>query len=153
ARPDPGTAIQSFHAGRHHFRVFFVPNITDRQLARLARRGAVGLMAPGAGSKTNRRYAVASLVRGMNVNPYLHRFPSSGVLIGLSHASRLPRSRGVITVTLPPRGRLVANDHRYPIAVIGDNFHGLLTSSTTRIPGLVSIVDIAPTALGRLHGR
>jgi hypothetical protein len=58
----------------------------------------------------------------------------------------------VIIVTLPPKGRLVANDRRYPIAVVGDNFHGLLTSATTRIPGLVSVVDIASTALGRLHG-
>jgi hypothetical protein len=153
ARPDSsGTPTQSFHGGPQHFRVFVVSNITDRQLARLAHRGAVGLLAPGVGSKTNRRYAVASLVRGTNVNPYLHRVPSGGVLLGLSHASRLPRSSGVIIVTLPPKGRLVANDRRYPIAVVGGNFHGLLTSSTTRIPGLVSIVDIAPTALGRLHG-
>ena len=56
-------------------------------------------------------------------------------------------------MTLPPKGRLAANDRGYPIAVVGDNFHGLLTSATTRIPGLVSVVDIAPTALGRLHDR
>jgi hypothetical protein len=129
-----------------------VPNITDRQLARLARRGAVGLMVPGVGSTTNRRYAVASLVRGLNLNPYLHDVPPRGVLLGLSHASRLPRSSGVIIVTLPPKGPLVTNDRRYPIAVVGGNFHGLLTSRTTRIPGLVSVVDIAPTALGHLHG-
>ena len=109
-------------------------------------------MVPGVGSSTNRRYAVASLVRAMNINPYLQKVPSRGVLLGLSHASRLPRSSGVIIVTLPPKGRLVANDRRYPIAVVGDNFHGLLTSTTTRLRGLVSIVDIAPTALGRLHG-
>ena len=153
ARPDPsGPPAQTFHARAHLFRVFVVPNITDRQLARLGRRGAVGLMVPGMGSTTNRRYAVASLVRGLNVNPYLHTVPSRGVLLGISHASRLPRSSGVIIVTLPPKGRLVANDRRYPIAVVGDNFHGLLTSATTRIPGLVSVADIAPTALGRLHG-
>jgi hypothetical protein len=154
ARPDSsGTLPQASHGRPHHFRVFVVSNITDRQLARLARRGAVGLLAPGVGSKVNRRYAVASLVRGTNVNPYLRQVPSGGVLLGLSHATRLPRSSGVIIVTLPPKGRLVANDRRYPIAVIGENFHGLLTSPTTRIAGLVSIVDIAPTALGRLHGR
>ena len=148
-----GAPAQSFHARFHHFRVFLVPNITDRQLARLARRGAVGLLSPGVGSQTNRRYAVASLIRGMNVSPYLQRVPTGGILLGLSHASRLPRSSGVIIVTLPPKGRLVANDHRYPIAVIGGSFHGLLTSTTTRIVGLVSVVDIAPTALGRLHGH
>jgi hypothetical protein len=154
ARPDSsGTLPQASHGRPHHFRVFVVSNITDRQLARLGRRGAVGLLAPGVGSKVNRRYAVASLVRGTNVNPYLRHVPSGGALLGLSHATRLPRSSGVIIVTLPPKGRLVANDRRYPIAVIGENFHGLLTSPTTRIAGLVSIVDIAPTALGRLHGR
>lgn len=153
ARPDSsGTLTRPLYGAPHHLRVFVVPNITDPQLAHLARRGAVGLLAPGVGSKTNRRYAVASLVRGISVNPYLHRVPSGGVLLGLSHASRLPSSSGVIILTLPPKGRLVANDRRYPIAVIGGNFHGLLTSSTTRIPGLVSIVDIAPTALGRLRG-
>jgi hypothetical protein len=32
---------------------------------------------------------------------------------------------------------------------LGGGFHGPLQSATTKIPGLVSIVDIAPTALGR----
>ena len=53
---------------------------------------------------------------------------------------------------LPPKGRPAANDLRYPIVVLGRGFHGLLVSRTTRIPGLVSIVDIAPTALGRERG-
>jgi hypothetical protein len=52
-----------------------------------------------------------------------------------------------IVLQLPPRGGPTANDRLYRIAVIGRNFHGLLTSPTTQIPGLVSIVDIAPTAL------
>ena len=48
---------------------------------------------------------------------------------------------------MPPRGRPTANDRLYRIAVIGGGFHGLLTSPTTHIPGLVSVVDIAPTDL------
>jgi len=56
-----------------------------------------------------------------------------------------------IVLQLPPRGRPTANDRLYRIAVIGRNFHGLLTSPTTHIPGLVSIVDVAPTALGIGH--
>src|SRR5262249_18518621 len=51
-----------------------------------------------------------------------------------------------------PRGRPTANQSLYRIAVIGRGFHGLLTSPTTRIPGLVSIVDVAPTALGHARG-
>src|SRR5262249_33045278 len=47
-----------------------------------------------------------------------------------------------------PRGRPTAKNRLYRIAVIGGGFHGLLTSPTTHIPGLVSIVDIAPTAQG-----
>src|SRR5581483_4799117 len=49
-------------------------------------------------------------------------------------------------------GATVANDKRYYVVVLGGGFHGLLVSTTTRIPGLVSIVDIAPTALGRVRG-
>ena len=56
-----------------------------------------------------------------------------------------------IVLQLPPRGPPTANDRLYRIAVIGQGFHGLLISPTTRIPGLVSIVDVAPTALDRLH--
>jgi hypothetical protein len=46
----------------------------------------------------------------------------------------------------------VPNDKRYYVVVLGGGFHGLLVSRTTRIPGLVSIVDIAPTALGHQRG-
>ena len=53
-----------------------------------------------------------------------------------------------IVVQLPPRGKPIPNDRLYRIAVIGGGFHGLLASPTTHIPGLVSIVDIAPTDLG-----
>ena len=48
-----------------------------------------------------------------------------------------------------PEGGLQPNDRRYPILVVGPGYEGLLTSDSTRIPGLVSIADIAPTALGR----
>ena len=51
---------------------------------------------------------------------------------------------------MPPATR-VANDHRYPIAVIGRGYHGLLRSSLTRVPGLVSIADVARTALQTPH--
>jgi hypothetical protein len=48
-----------------------------------------------------------------------------------------------IYVTLP-RER-VHNVRRYRIAIAGDGYHGLLVSDRTRIPGLVSIYDLAPT--------
>ncbi len=59
----------------------------------------------------------------------------------------LPRGN-VVILALPSGGPLRTNETRYPIAVIGGGYRGLLTSATTRIPGLVSIVDVAPMALG-----
>ena len=63
----------------------------------------------------------------------------------------MPRSGPVIVLGLPTGGEQ-ANDERYPIAVLGEGFEGLLVSESTRIPGLVSVADVAPTALGREDG-
>src|SRR5262249_20322499 len=46
-----------------------------------------------------------------------------------------------VYVTLPPPGR-TQNTRRYPIAVVGGGFHGILVSDATRVPGLVSISDL-----------
>ena len=37
------------------------------------------------------------------------------------------------------------NVRRYEIGILGDGYHGLLVSDRTKIPGLVSIYDVAPT--------
>jgi hypothetical protein len=79
--------------------------------------GAQGLLVPGHGVTVTRAGALASL-RGQTG----------------------PKGTTVY-VTLPPPGR-THNVHRYPIAVTGAGFHGLLTSSATRVPGLVSIEDL-----------
>jgi hypothetical protein len=135
-----------------HFRVVVVDRISASDLKALADRGAVGLLVPGAGAVTNRRYAIASLVRGLNVNPYLKTIPKSRPLLHVEHASSIPTRGRAIILALPPSGPLASNERRYPIAVVGAHYHGLLTSRTTRIAGLVSIVDVAPTALGRANG-
>ena len=57
----------------------------------------------------------------------------------------------VIYVGLPEGGRQ-PNDKRYPILVVGPGYAGLLTSDSTRIPGLVSVADVAPTARGEDDG-
>ena len=49
-------------------------------------------------------------------------------------------------------GRAQPNNRRFGVAVVGGGYHGVLTSPSTRIPGIVSIADIATTALGR-YGR
>jgi len=49
-----------------------------------------------------------------------------------------------VYVALPPPGRR-ENARRYPIAIVGGGYRGILTSRSTRISGLVSLADIAPT--------
>lgn len=134
------------------FRVLVVPHLTVAQLRHLADRGAVGLLVPGVGPTTNHRRALAAMLRGEQENARLGGVPVGARLITAAAATGTPTGAPIIVVSLPPRGAPVTNDKRYPIAVIGLGYHGLLESPTTRIPGLVSVVDIAPTALGRLRG-
>ncbi len=82
-----------------------------------AHGGALGLLVAGQGVTVTRAGALAELAR---------QRPPAGVQI---------------YVALPPPGRS-HNVRRYPIAVVGPGWSGLLTSSATRIPGLVSIRDL-----------
>lgn len=134
------------------FRVLVVPHLSTAQLEHLAQRGAVGLLVPGVGPTTNHRRALAAMLRGQQENARLGGVPAGQRLITAAAATGTPTGAPIIVVSLPARGAPVTNDRRYPIAVIGLGYHGLLESPTTRIPGLVSVVDIAPTALGRLRG-
>ena len=134
------------------FRVLVFDSLTQSQFHYLAKKGAVGLLVPGVGPKTNRRQALAEMLRGAEVNARLGGVPSGPRLITAAAATGYPSGCCYIVVVLPPKGRPAPNDLRYPIVVLGRGFHGLLVSRTTRIPGLVSIVDIAPTALGRERG-
>jgi hypothetical protein len=138
--------------GSPPFRVLVFDHLTEAQFRHLAARGAVGLLVPEVGPTTNRRQALAALVRGAEVNARLGGVPGGPRLIAASSATGTPTGHDVVALALPPKGAPIENDRRYRIAVLGRGFHGLLTSRTTRIPGLVSIVDIAPTALGRARG-
>ena len=114
--------------------------------AAYAGRGAVGWLVPGAGSTVSRERALASLVRGRVVSS----------LVGLDGDSTLRLARvpaeTTIYVALPPQGAH-HNVVRYPVAVVGPGYHGLLTSGSTRIDGLVSLADIAPTATAIATGE
>jgi hypothetical protein len=134
------------------FRVLILDHMAGWQLRKLAKRGAVGLLVPGEGPTTNQGHALAQLVRGAEVNSYLGGVPEAPRVIWPQLATGTPSGVRLIVVTLPPKGKLVANDKRYYVVVLGGGAHGLLLSKTTRIPGLVSIVDIAPTALGWSNG-
>jgi hypothetical protein len=112
-----------------------------------AGRGAVGLLVPGAGSTVTRAGALSSLVRGKVVSSLLGGKATGPTTI------RLVRHPGPVTiyVSLPPPGRS-HNTRRYPIAIVGGGYRGLLLTDTTRIPGLVSVADVAPTAISLEHG-
>ena len=121
--------------------------VPELDLQSFARRGAVGLLVPGSGAEVSRRGAKAALVQG-EVEPALTGgVPNDEPLIELA---RKP-AEVTFYVVLPPPGEH-PNDRRYPIAVVGDDYHGLLESSSTRIPGLVSIADVAPSAVDLEQG-
>jgi hypothetical protein len=117
-------------------------------LGELASQGAVGILVPASGSKTSQEQARAALARGVVKPSYLDGgLPGGPPRVSFEVAGSIPSTRPVIIVGLPAGGEQ-ANDRFYPVAVLGDGYHGLLTSPTTRLPGVVSIIDIAPTALG-----
>ncbi len=136
----------------HHrqvFQVVVVKGLTLGDLPQLATEGAVGLMVPNAGPRTSQAAAFEGMVRGILYNTRLPR-PHDTVLIHVRQSTEIPAHGPVIVVGLPP-ATSAPNDRRYPIAVIGRGYHGLLTSSLTRVPGLVSIADVARTALQTPH--
>jgi hypothetical protein len=128
------------------FRVVVVPGLDVEELAQLEDISAVGLLVPGAGPETSAALARAALVRGEVRNSLRDGIPGGPPLIPVETSIALPPAPAIVLAL--PEGGEQPNDRRYPIAVIGGGFDGLLVSDATRIPGLVSIADIAPTALG-----
>jgi hypothetical protein len=125
--------------------VVVVPTLDVRDYAA---RGAVGLYVPGWGGTVTRAAARAALVSGRV--EHVSRAGAVG-----KPAVRLSGRSGqeaTIFVVLPPVGRSV-NDRRYPVAIVGAGYRGLLTSVSTRVDGLVSLADIAPTALALRDGE
>ena len=113
-----------------------------------ATRGAVGSLVPASGSTVSRATALASLTRGKLENALLGGKPQGKPLISLGG----PKAPVTIYVALPPPGKH-HNLDRYPIAIVGDGYRGLLLSSSTHVPGLVSIADVAPTVRSLERGE
>jgi len=130
------------------FEVVVVPGFTLDDLEEAQELGAVGLLNPGAGPETSRALAEASLVRGEVRNSLRGGGPTGPPLLETTDGALGSAGGPAIYVGLP-EGGLQPNDRRYPILVVGPGYEGLLTSEETRIPGLVSVVDVAPTALDR----
>jgi hypothetical protein len=135
-------------AGHHRqvFRVVIVDGLSNDDLPLLARSGAVGLLVPNAGPRTSASDALIGMVRGILYNARLPKSTDS-ILIKVEHSSAIPTRGPAILVGMPPQ-HVVANTRRYPIAVLGRGYHGLLVSKLTRVTGLVSMADVARTALG-----
>jgi hypothetical protein len=139
-------------AERQEFRVVVVPGLELADLRELEDRGAVGLLVPANGQTTSAEQARAALASGDVRNAFLdHGIPEGSPLVTLETAADVPATGPVIVVGLPSDGD-EPNDRRYPIAVVGPGFEGLLVSDSTRLPGVVSIADVAPTALGEPDG-
>ena len=149
-------ANQSEFVGHHRqlLRVVVVPALNHGNLAALQREGAaLGLLVPNAGPTTSPGDAFAGMVRGILYNARLAK-PTDSILIRVEHSTTVPTSGPAIVVALPRHA--TANTERYPVAVLGAGYHGLLVSRLTRVPGLVSMADVARTALqteNRLRAR
>ena len=115
----PGPAAARMRPPGAAFKVLVVDRMSDATFKLLAERGAVGLMRPSYGPTTNRRRALAQLVRGAEVNARLGGVPKGKPLINANKAAVFRDCRMCIVVKLPPRGRPFANHRLYRIAVIG----------------------------------
>jgi hypothetical protein len=141
------TAVAAAPAQAAELRVVVVPELEFADLEALSQQGAVGLLVPDAGPETSAARSLAALERGAVRNSLLGEDPPGEPVLEAGFA-RSPPPGPAIVLGLP-RGGTQPNDRRYPIAVLAPGYRGLLTSPSTRIPGLVSVVDVAPTALDR----
>jgi hypothetical protein len=141
------TLVPAASAARHSVTVVVASELS---LDEAASGGAVGLMIPGAGSSVSRESALASLVRGKVENALLGGKPSGKPKITLGG----PRGDITIFVTLPPPGKH-HNVLRYPITITGPGYGPgrILVSSHTRLRGLISIADIAPSVEALERGK
>jgi cytochrome c551/c552 len=112
--------------------------------------GAVGLYVPGAGGTVSRAGAIAALRRGTVAN--VLGLPHGKILVDLAFGVPVQPLQPGVYVSLPPPGEH-PNTKRYSVTIVGAGYHGILTSDSTQIRGLVSIADIAPTAVALQEGR
>jgi cytochrome c551/c552 len=131
--------------------IYVVPNGTIACC--LSAPAARGLFVPGAGGTVSREGAIASLRRGKVENAVLGGKPGGKILANVAFI--IPHGaapKPIVYVELPPPGSH-PNTKRYPVAFVGGGYRGILASDSTRIRGLVSIADIAPTLVALQEGR
>ena len=110
----------------------------------------VGLYVPGTGGTVSRARVIAALRRGMVESDF--GMPHGKLLVDLAFGLPVQPLQPAVYVSLPPPGEH-PNTKRYNVMIFGAGYHGILTSDSTRIRGLVSIADIAPTAVALQEGR
>jgi hypothetical protein len=137
-------AVAARAAAPQDIPVVAIPGLTFDDLAVFAESGAVGLLVPSAGPETSEALARASIERAEARNSLRGGLPDGPRLIRLRAVDEV-QGEPVIVVGIP-QGGTQANDRRYPIGVFAPGYRGLLTSPSTRIAGVVSAVDVAPTA-------
>jgi cytochrome c551/c552 len=112
--------------------------------------GAVGLYVPGTGGTVSRARAVAALRRGTVESDF--GMPHGRILVDLAFGVPAQPPQPAVYISLLPPGEH-PNTKRYSVMIVGAGHQGILTSDSTRIRGLVSIADIAPTAVALEEGR
>ena len=115
-------------------------------------RGAIGLYVPGAGGEVSRAGAIAAIRRGKVESAALGGKPHGKILVDIVFGLPELQVKKAVLVELPPPGEH-PNTKRYGVMIFGAGYHGILTSDSTRIRGLVSIADLAPTAVALQQGR
>jgi len=115
-------------------------------------RGAIGLYVPGAGGEVSRAGAIAAIRRGKVESAALGGKPHGKILVDIVFGLPELQVTKAVLVELPPPGEH-PNTKRYGVMIFGAGYNGILTSDSTRIHGLVSIADLAPTAVALQEGR
>src|SRR6476659_7087079 len=111
---------------------------------------AFGLYVPGTGGTVSRARAIAALRRGTVESDF--GGPNGKILVDLVFGFPKVAVERAVYVSLPPPGEQ-PNTKRYSVLIVGAGYNGSLTSDSTRIRGLVSIADIAPTAVALQDGH
>lgn len=130
-------------------KIYAVPQGTIEQLKQ---RAAVGLYVPGAGATVTRSGTIASLERGKVENALLGGKPKGRIVADVVFGSPARPAGPLALVELPPPGRH-PNTRRYWVALLGRGYRGVLIDEATRIRGLVSVADIAPSLVDLEQGR
>jgi hypothetical protein len=115
--------------------------VDSLDLTELSQQGAIGLSVPGAGPTVTRESALNTLLTGTVQSSLNGGTPAGEPLLELGKGE--PPD---VLVVLPPPG--TTENRLYPIALTDGSAGRVITSDSTRIPGLVSLADVAT---GRLH--